>query len=178
MEKKDFYYLGKIVKTSGYKGSLVFFFDVDDIGYYQDLDAVFVELAGELIPFVIADLTIKKGNQAFVTLEDVDTEEEAVALTGSDLYLPLSYLPPLAGKKFYFHEVAGFRVVDSVHGDLGTIREVIDRTSQPFMVVRKDKNEILIPLSDDIIRKVDRENRVMEVATPEGLVGIYLDRDS
>ena len=49
MEKKDFYFLGKITKTSGYKGNLMFFFDVDDIANYNDLEAVFVNMHDELI---------------------------------------------------------------------------------------------------------------------------------
>jgi len=53
MDKKDFYYLGKITKTLGYSGNLMFFFDVDDIERYKNLDAVFIDLHGELVPFVI-----------------------------------------------------------------------------------------------------------------------------
>ncbi|MBM3436821.1 MAG: 16S rRNA processing protein RimM, partial [Bacteroidetes bacterium] len=36
MNKKDFYFIGKITKASGYKGDLMFFFDVDDIIPYKD----------------------------------------------------------------------------------------------------------------------------------------------
>ena len=65
MDKKDYYFLGKITKTSGFKGSLMFFFDVDDTSPYDGLEAVFVEVGGsDFIPFVIeepneSDLTIR-----------------------------------------------------------------------------------------------------------------------
>ena len=85
----------------------MFFFDVDDIAHYKTLEAVFVEVAGELIPFAIRSVNIKSNTLAYVQLEDVNSEEEAVALTGKSLYLPLSYLPPLSGDRFYYHEVIG-----------------------------------------------------------------------
>ena len=71
MEKKDFYFLGKITKTSGYKGNLMFFFDVDDIANYTDLEAVFVNMHDELIPFAIKNINLKSGKSAIVQLEGV-----------------------------------------------------------------------------------------------------------
>lgn len=174
MDKKGYYFLGKIVKTSGYKGSLVFFFDVDDIGYYKDLEAVFVEVAGELLPFAIQSVNIKTNNTAYVQLEDVETEETAAALVGSNLMLPLTYLPPLTGNKFYYHEVLGYEVIDELSGPIGKLESVIDKGPQDIFSIRKGDKEILLPVSDDIIRQVDRKNKQLTVRAPEGLIDLYL----
>jgi len=174
MNKKDFYYLGKITKTSGYKGSLVFFFDVDDITAYTQLEAVFVDLNDELIPFAISQIQFKSTKSAFVTLEDVETAEQAEALTGSDLYLPLSYLPPLTGDKFYYHEVIGFEVIDKNFGLVGILDRVMEQGSQDLFVVIHKNKEVLIPIQDEIINKVDRKKKTIEITSPEGLIEIYL----
>lgn len=174
MDKKDFYFLGKIVKTSGYLGNLVFFFDVDNIEYYKDLEAVFVDSFGELIPFAIQSITIRNNNTAFVKLEDVDAEEEAIALVGSDVLLPLSYLPPLSGNKFYYHEIIGFKVMDKKKGAIGHITSVIDQGPQDIFVIDYNGVEILLPINDDIILDVQREKRSIIVQAPEGLIDIYL----
>lgn len=174
MEKKDFYFLGKITKTSGYKGSLVFFFDVDNIERYTDLEAVFINMNDELIPFVIKDISYKSGKSAIVQLEDITDEESAFALIGNELYLPLSFLPKLEGNRFYFHEVIGFRVVDVNIGELGTVMQIIDQSSQAILVIEHNGKEILVPITDDIIKSVDRKNNVIQVITPTGLVDIYL----
>ena len=174
MNRDDFYYLGKIVKTSGYKGNLVFFFDVDDISYYKDLEAVFVEINDELIPFAINGLQIKDNKTAFVKMEDIDDEEQAVAMTGNELYLPLSYLPTLSGNKFYYHEVTGFEVVDAKYGNIGKIENFIEHTAQALFVIKNNDKEILIPVSDDFIKKIDRVGRIIEIEAPEGLIDIYL----
>ena len=175
MDKNDYYFLGKITKTSGFKGSLMFFFDVDNTSPYQELDAVFIDTDGsDLIPFAIEKITFRHNNTAVVKLADIDSEEEAIALVGSELYLPLAFLPPLAGKKFYFHEIMGFRVVDKNHGDIGNVKDVMDQTGQPIFIIQKGGKEILVPMTDEIIQMVDRKNKVIEIEAPDGLIDIYL----
>ena len=174
MEKKDFFFLGSVVKTSGYKGSLVFFFDVDDIESYKDLEALFIEVAGELIPFAIHDLTYKSGQTFFVKFEDIDSEEQAAALIGCELYLPLSFLPELKGKQFYFHEIIGFKAVDKIKGDIGIIQSVIEQGKQAIFSIQFENKEILIPVSDHLITIVDRPGKTIHFDCPEGLIDIYL----
>ena len=98
-----------------------------------------------------------------------------IASWGLTLYLPLTFLPKLEGNKFYFHEVIGFTIQDSVHGDIGTIQSVNDTTAQALFEVLKGEKQLLIPINDDIITKVDRENKTIEVTTPDGLVALYLE---
>jgi 16S rRNA processing protein RimM len=174
MDKKDFYFLGKITKTSGYQGNLVFFFDVDDISHYSDLKAVFVEINNDLIPFAIKELQLKSNHSAFVTMEDVTSEDQAKQLVGYDLYLPMSFLPPLTGKKFYFHEITGFTVIDEVSGNIGIIVNIIDHSGNALFVIMNNGKEILIPINDEIIKKVDRTKKTIEVKAPEGLIEIYI----
>ena len=90
------------------------------------------------------------------------------------LYLPLTQLPKLTGDKFYFHEVIGFTVIDEVHGDIGIIQSINDSTAQALFEVLKEDKQLLIPVNDDIITKVDRKNKAIYVTTPEGLVDLYL----
>ena len=84
-------------------------------------------------------------------------------------------LPKLTGNKFYFHEIIGFTLLDSIHGDIGKVESVNDTTSQALFEVLKDGKQLLIPINDEIITKVDRENKIIHVTTPLGLVDLYLD---
>lgn len=152
----------------------MFFFDVDDIGYYKDLEAVFVEVSSELVPFAIQSINIKGSNTAYVQLEDVATEEVASALVGCSLLLPLTYLPALSGNKFYYHEVIGFEVIDESEGLIGILESVIDKGPQDIFTIRFNDKEVLLPVSDDIIRSVDRKNKKLMVKAPDGLIDLYL----
>lgn len=172
MNINECYCLGRITKSWGVKGQLVLFLDVDSPEDYLDLDSAFVEIKGQLVPHFFRIDNIN-GNKAIATFEDL-TPEQAGALVGHDLYLPLSLLPKLDGNRFYFHEVVGFRVVDSQHGDIGTIEQVIEYPAQPLFQVMKNGTEILIPVIDEVIDNVDRQNKTIHITAPNGLIDLYL----
>ncbi len=174
MNKDDFYSLGKITKTSGYKGSLMFFFYVYVIYRYQKLESVFLDIDGQLVPFFIEDLRIKSPQKAFVKLQGVDRLEKAQSLVNTDLYLPLTMLPELSGKDFYHHEVIGFTAVDVSFGEIGTIKEIQDLKTQSIFVIDRRGQEVLIPYHKDFIEDVNRTKKQLVFRTPEGLIDLYL----
>lgn len=175
MADKNFYYLGTLTKPFGLKGALCAYFDVDDCERYLDLDAVFIETDGEMLPYMIEDLQFRGNNQFVIKLQDVDNDNVR-EFVQTELYLPLSRLPKLTGNRFYFHEVIGFQVVDEQLGEIGTCKGFMELTNNPLMQVDHDGTEILIPASSEFVTNVDRENKTLHVTTPEGLVELYLSR--
>lgn len=173
MTKDECYRLGNITKPFGYKGQMVFYLDVDSPQDYADLDSVFIETKTGLVPYFFKVDNIN-GNKAVVTFEEL-TPDEAHALAGHDLYLPLDLLPKLTGNQFYFHEVIGFRVVDSQYGDIGTLQSIIEYPAQPLFQIDKEGKEILIPIIDPVIKLVDRENKTLHIDAPNGLIELYLN---
>lgn len=173
MTKQDCFYLGRIAKPFSYKGELVLFFDVDEPLDYLDLDFVYIEINKRLVKYEIEFLR-PHANKVVARFKDVTVEESNV-LVGKDLYLPLDRLPKLEGNKFYFHEIIGFNVVDEEKGNIGKIREIYDNMTQPIMAIDFGEKEILIPLIDEVIKQVDRQNKTIHIKAPQGLIDIYLD---
>ncbi|WP_431126088.1 ribosome maturation factor RimM [Flagellimonas flava] len=174
MRKEDCFYLGKIVSKYSFKGEVLVKLDTDEPEIYENMESVFVSLGNNLVPFFIDRCRLHKSALLRIDFEEVKDEISADKIMGSELYLPLTMLPPLSGNKFYFHEVIGFNLVDQVHGDIGVIKAVNDSASQELFEAEKDGKELLIPISDDIIIKVDRESKIIHVKTPEGLVNLYI----
>jgi 16S rRNA processing protein RimM len=174
MNKDDFYYLGKVIKAYGNKGHVMVTLDVDDPSAYLNTESVFLDLQGERIPFFIEELELKHNKKAVIRFQDVNSIEDAGIYAGLEMYLPVSQLPPLEGDQFYFHEVKGFRVTDLKHGDIGVIDDILELPHQSLFQIRSGDREILVPIVDEVIIKVDRENRVLEIEAPEGLIEIYL----
>ena len=175
MRKEDCFYLGKIAKKFSYKGEVLIYLDTDEPGLYENMESVFVEINKHLVPFFIVSSSLHKGDFLRTRFEDINSEEEADKIMGSEVYLPLSMLPKLEGDKFYFHEIIGFDADDQRLGNIGKIVGVNDSSAQPLFEIKKGDIEILIPMIDDFIIKVDRENKKIILDTPEGLVGLYLN---
>jgi 16S rRNA processing protein RimM len=175
MHKEDCFYLGKIVRKHSFKGEVVAKLDTDEPELYQNLESVFVALGNDLVPFFIQKSLLQKGNQLRIQFEDVESEADADAIMGSELYLPIEFLPQLTGNKFYFHEIIGFDIEDINHGYIGVITGVNDSSAQPLFEINANGTAIFIPMIDDFIKKVDRENNKIVVAAPEGLIDLYLN---
>ena len=119
---------------------------------------------------------LQKGNQLRLKIEDVNNEAEADEILGGEIYLPLKFLPKLTGNKFYFHEIIGYNIEDVNHGAIGIITAINDRTSQPLFEINANGIDVFIPMIDDFIVKVDREQKTILVKTPEGLIDLYLNQ--
>ncbi|MCZ8144794.1 ribosome maturation factor RimM [Flavobacterium sp.] len=174
MRKKDCFYLGKIAKKFSFKGEVLLYLDTDQPELYENMESVFVDLGKNLVPFFIETAQLHKGDFLRVKFEDVDTEAEADEILGSEVYLPLSALPPLEGNQFYFHEIIGFAVEDQRLGPIGEIVGVNDTTAQPLFEIEWNTRQILVPMIDDFIIEVNRAQKKIILNTPEGLVDLYL----
>jgi 16S rRNA processing protein RimM len=170
---EDYFYLGVVTKTFGYKGQVVVNLDTDEPEKYKTLEAVFVKEDEEILPYMIKEFIYKGANQAILTFADVDGET-AKNLVKAELYLPLNFLPPLTGNKFYFHEVIGFEVIDKEKGYIGKCVDFMEVSRQPIMQIDHNGTEILIPAVDEIFETVDREHQTIHISAPPGLIDIYL----
>jgi 16S rRNA processing protein RimM len=175
MRKKDCFYLGKIAKKFSFKGEVLMYLDTDEPDLYENLESVFVEKNKDLVPFFIEKSSIHKNTFLRIKFEDIDTEEDADQVMGCAVYLPLTMLPKLEGNKFYYHEIVGFETIDQRLGVIGTMQGVNDRNAQPIFEILNGDKEILVPMVDHFIVKVDRENKQITLNTPPGLVDLYLE---
>ena len=174
MRKEDCFYLGKIAKKFSFKGEVLVYLDTDEPELYENMESVFVEFNKNLVPFFIQNSSLHKNDFLRVQFEDVDSEEEADSIMNCEVYLPLSMLPKLSGNKFYFHEVIGFEIEDKRLGVFGKIVSINDTSAQPLFEVINGNVEILIPMIDQFLVKIDRENKKVIMDLPEGLVEMYL----
>ncbi len=174
MNKADCFHLGHIAKLHGYKGGVSLFLDVTNPFDYSNLDAVFIDIDNNLTPFFIESIRMSTKGFAVVTFEGVTDENYAKKLLRKPVYLPAEILPELKGNNFYDHEVVGFKVIDSVHGDVGILDAVIDLKANPLLQIQKGDKEILVPLIEGVVQKVDRAKKELHIITPDGLIELYL----
>lgn len=176
MTKDDCYLVGKLTKTHGLKGEMAIWLDVDYPEEYEELESILVEMKGELIPYFVEEIQIR-ANKSIIKFEDIDTIEAAQKLINCDLYLPNDNLEELDDDQFYYHEIIGFIIVDDTQGKLGTVTAVYTAEAQDLIAMNYQNKEVLIPVSDEIVKTIDREKKELYTDLPAGLIEVYLDED-
>lgn len=175
MNKEDCFYLGTVVSKFSFKGEVLVKIDTDDPQMYENMESVFIAMGNGLVPFFIEKCTLHKSNLLRIRFEEVQTEADADGILKHDLFLPLSVLPRLTGKKqFYYHEIIGFTVEDVNYGIVGQVVGVNDATAQALFEIDREGVSVLIPMNDAFLVEVNRKKKKIIVETPEGLIDLYL----
>ena len=176
MNKADCFNLGYVAKLHSYKGEVSLFFDATNPGDYAKLDAVYIDIDGILTPFFVENIEMKDKGFAKVKFEGVDTENAAKIILKKELFLALDKLPKLSGKNYYDHEIIGYTVIDQIFGEVGEVIQILDFKINPLLQVQNTKldKEVLLPLGNELVQSVDRENKELHVLSAEGLIEMYL----
>lgn len=174
MTKDECFYLGTIVSKFSFKGEVQIKLDTDEPKTYNNLESVLVEINQKLVPFFIERSNLQRSNLLRVKFEDVDLEEDALELIKKDVYLPLSELPDLEPDQFYYHEVNNFKAVDKTKGEFGNISSVDSRSPQALFIIEQSGKQVLVPVIDAFIEKIDKQNQTIYFDLPDGLLDLYL----
>ncbi|MDB9712195.1 ribosome maturation factor RimM [Flavobacteriaceae bacterium] len=172
---KNHYYLGKITKKYSFKGEVLLKIDTDQPSLYKKIKSLFIFYRDKLTLYNIEVIRFHKESILRIKFEEIHNEDDANTIINCDAYLPLNELPVLTGNKFYYHEVINYLVVDEDFGDLGKVSGIKENNSQDLFVVNYKENEVLIPVHDEFIVKVDRVKKQIIIKTPDGLIDLYIN---
>ena len=169
MKKEDCFFLGYISRKHGYKGDVNI--KLETPAKYKDLAHMFIELNGGLVPFFIESFRLKKENIALVKFEEVDSEEDAQALVSKEVFLPLEFIDE--SQQNELAALIGFEAIDSKHGNIGKVTDILDNTAQELFQISNGDQEFLIPITEEFIQKI--EGNTIYLETPEGLIDLFLE---
>lgn len=173
MKQEDAFYIGYITKTKGLKGEVQVFFEYDS-PELLDLDVVFAEINGKMVPFFTASYKLHTNSTGNFFFDDVDHIDQAQALVRKKIYLPADKMPDRSEDEFHYNDLKGFIVIDKTQGELGEIIEINEYPQQFVATVHYKFTDIMFPLNEDIITGIDEEEGKVNVDLPDGLLEIYL----
>ena len=170
MKKEECFFLGTISKKHGYKGELNIKLDINSKNF-KELSHLFIEIDGSLVPFFISSFRFKNNNFGLLKLEDINNDQDCQNLIGKSVYVPLEFLPENENQGLQF---INYKLIDSIHGELGIIVSLIENNGQSLLVVEHQNKEILIPLAQPYIQKIDKTNQELFLNIPNGLIDLFL----
>jgi 16S rRNA processing protein RimM len=100
-------------------------------------------------------------------LDGVDTRDDAEALRGAEVLVPLEQAAPLPEGRYYEHQILGLRVLTPDGEELGRVREVMAGPSNDVYVA----GPYLIPATHDAVLRLAPEEGVLVVRSKEYLEG-------
>lgn len=161
--------IGKVLKTHGYKGHLKVFIDEFYMHDFEEINAIFINQ----LPYFIQSKDINSDAQAILLLEDIDSKEKAQKIQGKEIFAKEDDLTEILDGNEY-DEMIGFDILDEKVGNIGKIEKIIEMPFQFLAQVLKENKEILIPLHEDLIKKIDTKKKTVEINLPDGFLDIYL----
>lgn len=111
-----------------------------------------------------------KGRGWILGIRGIEDRDEAAAWRGSLLIAPRASLPEPEDGEWYVADLVGLAVVTDRGESLGTLDEVLHLPANDVFVVRGGRGEILLPVTDEVVREVDREAGRVTVHLLPGLV--------
>lgn len=162
--------VGRIARAHGNKGQVIVNLDTDFPEQRFKAGAeLFVERGGKVERIAIAAVRFQH-DRPVITIDGVETMNDAEALAGLELRVPREMLAVLPDGMYYHHDLVGC-AVDTVDGtQVGTVSGVEESGGGHRLVVKGAKGEILIPFATEICRSVDLGRKRIVIAPPEGLL--------
>ena len=162
--------VGKIVGVHGIKGVLKV------QSYAESLD---VYTSGHLLlakrenrPGIACKVNWAKPHKRIVliSLENIETIDQAREFVGSELSIDRSLLPPPEEDTYYWFDIIGLSVFGMDQRYLGKIESIIPTGGNDVYVVKRSGSEVLIPAIASVVKAIDLERNTMRVEMPEGLL--------
>jgi 16S rRNA processing protein RimM len=164
--------IGKIVSAFGLKGDMIVLHHLGKISVSK-IKVIFLEQKkDEMLPYFIENIRKKGEKELLLKLEDINSKEAASKFLRHDVWMKEEEIHTHTQKNNPIGWV-GYRILDQGK-DLGPILEVIEQPHQILCRIEIDNKEVLIPINEQTLNKVDHKNRWVLLTLPDGLLDVYL----
>ena len=171
---KEYFKIGKLVAVYSLKGELVLKHNLGKKSSLKGLKTIFIEeRKNSFLPWFIEAVKIKSADEVYLKLEGVDTREKAMKLLQKEVWVPENDFKTLAAKSSPVN-LLGYSIINNKE-NLGAVLEVIEQPHQLLCRLEINTKEVLIPLHEGSLKKIDHKKREVIVELPEGLLEIYLE---
>jgi 16S rRNA processing protein RimM len=164
----DLVAIGRVIKPQGRKGEVVVAPLSDRPDRFPALRSAYVPAPGGGSREVAVQSCWPHKGRFVLKLEGVDSIDQAEGYRGLELRIGEEELAALPEGSYYHHQLKGLRVEDEGGRSLGVAADLLETgAGSPVLVVRGAGGELLIPLAESFVRRVDLEGGRMVVDVSE-----------
>jgi len=168
-DEPDFVLIGRVRSAHGLGGEVSVEPVSDIVERFMGLRRVLLRRGDEIGEVGVASVR-RKGGDVLLKLEGTDEREAAKALAGAELGVRRQDVWPLARDTYYVFDLIGSRVVGDGDREIGRVEDVLRMPANDVFVVRTDKGEALIPVTRNVIKRIDAANKIVVIEELNGLL--------
>jgi 16S rRNA processing protein RimM len=164
--------VGRIARPHGIRGQVVVNLETDfPHERFQPGAEFFVKRS--TVPERLVIATVRFHNERpIIGFEGVADMNQAIALAGSELRVPIDRLAVLPPEMFYRHDLVGCAVDKADGSHVGEVTDVEGTLGGSRLVVATGRGEVLVPLAAEICRSIDVAGKRIVIEPPEGLLDL------
>ena len=163
--------VGTVVSRHGFKGSIkVNLLSIKFKGL-SDIDFIFIVIDNCFIPFKVDNISFSNDKCVIFKLQEINSDNEASDLISKSVYLDKKYSKLIDKEDFLYNEFLNFHVYRDSQ-NLGKIINVLSSLPQPVFEILINDKKFMVPIHNDLIEKIDRENKCIFLIIPDGLLEI------
>lgn len=168
--------IGYTKKPHGLKGEIKLQVEERFIEDLMNTEVIVLDIKGKKVPFFVEDVRV--GNNIIAKFEDVNTPDAALSIAGKELFLRESDILDDSEREIEievspFADCVGYAIVENGNV-IGTIEEIAELPQSDMAILTINEKEVLIPLNDAFVKKIDARHKQIVVELPEGLLDLYI----
>ena len=167
----EYFKIGKLAATYGTDGQFILEHSLGKKTSLKGLESIFIkEKKDSFLPYFISSTKIKNEKETYIKLDGIDSKEAGRFLVKKEVWLNENDFKKFAASAAPI-SFLGFTILNDKKA-IGQVIEVIEQPHQILCVIMIDGKEVLIPIHENSLEKIDKKNRKLYLNLPEGLLDL------
>jgi 16S rRNA processing protein RimM len=162
--------IGQVLKPRGVRGEVKVLPLTDIPDRFEHLDVVYVPISPErVLSVAIEHVSYYKGF-IYLRFQGRSSREAVLELIGHPVQIEQTTSPELPQGVYYHYEILDSEVYTEDNQYLGSVGDILETGAHDVYVVQGEEREYLIPATEEIVVKIEREKKRITIHPLEGLL--------
>ena len=169
----DFSYtkIGTITSKHGFNGSLILKVSSKYSNGLSKVNFLFIEINKKHIPFKLDSINTFRNKSYKIKFNEVSDDTYANQLISKSVFIKSNDYPDLKKETNIYSAIINFSAFNN-EAKIGEIININENLPQPVFEINYKSKTVMVPIHEDLIIKIDKENKNIFLRIPDGLLDI------
>ncbi len=163
--------IGTIITKHGFNGSLILKVSGEYSNNLSIVDFLFIEINKKHIPFKLDSIKTFKNKSYKIKFNEVNDDAYANQLISKSVFIKSNDYPDLKKETNIYSAIMNFSAFNN-EAKIGEIININENLPQPVFEINYKSKTVMVPIHEDLIIKIDKENKNIFLRIPDGLLDI------